>query len=284
MFIRYEVAVRDAKTLAQLDQLAGSVYQAWGAGCLTDEEASLLASAIEVRRKPARAVGTVAIRAPHVPRHGGSAFGFRKPKRPRSPDRAASLYRRRQLAFSGPMPPQLASGFTVSGLAVLRVVSDAVCAGGRCEMTVGEIASRAGVCMTTARNAIRLAAGDGLIIVEERRRHLRPNLPNVIRIISREWRVWIDRGQRRRGGGSKKMESTNRDKTERPARDTSMPHQGPAEDRKGMTTSHALQFTPAAPSEPCLPLQHPFHDRWGESLSARTSGAMGNQFIGNLTK
>jgi hypothetical protein len=76
----------------------------------------------------------------------------------------------------------------------LRVVADAVRAGGRCELSVPEIAARAGVGITTARNAIRDASRDGLLTIQERRRHHRPNLPNVVRVISREWLAWISKG------------------------------------------------------------------------------------------
>jgi hypothetical protein len=53
--------------------------------------------------------------------------------------------------------------------------------------------------VTLARDAIRLAAGDGLLVIEERRQHRAPNKPNIVRVVSREWRTWIMRG---RGGGS----------------------------------------------------------------------------------
>jgi DNA-binding GntR family transcriptional regulator len=64
----------------------------------------------------------------------------------------------------------------------------------------GEIAARSGVGLTTARNAIRGAARDGLLTVEERRRHMAPNLPSVVRVISREWRTWLEGAPTRRAG------------------------------------------------------------------------------------
>jgi hypothetical protein len=51
--------------------------------------------------------------------------------------------------------------------------------------------ARIGVITIPARDAIRLAAGDGLLVITERRRRGCPNLPNVVRIISREWCAWI---------------------------------------------------------------------------------------------
>jgi hypothetical protein len=44
----------------------------------------------------------------------------------------------------------------------------------------------------TLREAARL----GLLTIEERRREGRRNLPNVIRIIAKEWTTWLSRGGR----------------------------------------------------------------------------------------
>jgi hypothetical protein len=46
------------------------------------------------------------------------------------------------------------------------------------------------------QGALRLAAGDGLLSIEERRREGRKNETNLVRIISREWLAWIKRGRR----------------------------------------------------------------------------------------
>src|SRR4051812_22362187 len=46
------------------------------------------------------------------------------------------------------------------------------------------------------QNAIREAARLGLLAIEERRREGRRNLPNVIRIVSKEWMLWLTRGGR----------------------------------------------------------------------------------------
>ena len=43
------------------------------------------------------------------------------------------------------------------------------------------------------QNAIREAARLGLLTTEERRREGRRNLPNVIRIVSKEWSSWLAR-------------------------------------------------------------------------------------------
>jgi hypothetical protein len=89
------------------------------------------------------------------------------------------------------MPPTLACKFTTSELAVLRIVGDAVREGGCCTLCIDAIAARAGVCRRTAQNAIRTAAGLGLLTVQERRMQGQKNLPNVLRVVSREWAAWL---------------------------------------------------------------------------------------------
>src|SRR3712207_9038579 len=90
------------------------------------------------------------------------------------------------------------------------VISAEVREHGRCERCLGEIAARAGVGRTTTQNAIRQAVRLGLVTVEERRRPGQRSLPNVIRIISREWRAWMERGPRQpdEGGGFKAVNTT----------------------------------------------------------------------------
>src|SRR5829696_4978495 len=94
------------------------------------------------------------------------------------------------------MPPSPACRLTVGELAVLRIVGDEVRLHGQCDRCVDEIAARAGVCRSMVKNAIRTATRLGLLTVEERRREGRRNLPNVIRIVSKEWTVWLARGGR----------------------------------------------------------------------------------------
>ena len=71
-----------------------------------------------------------------------------------------------------------------------------------CDRTIAEIAARAGVCRTLVQSAIREAARQGLITVEERRREGQKNLPDVVRVVSRRrrGRPNLERGQNRAGG------------------------------------------------------------------------------------
>ena len=59
-------------------------------------------------------------------------------------------------------------------------------------MLSDEIAARAGVCRRTVQNALRHAERLGLISIVERRREGARNLPNIVRVVSREWLAWIE--------------------------------------------------------------------------------------------
>lgn len=182
--------IEAARTFAQMDEAGRQLWQGHASGALTDEEAQALAERLHGRRsairEAVRPVGTVVARISVFPPRRAS----------RSPDRLASRDRRRLLASSGPMPPALAARFTEGQRAVLKIVADEIAERKECALCIDAIAARAGVCRRLAQGAIRLAEGDGLLTVEERRRQGRKNDPNVVRIISREWQAWIAKGNR----------------------------------------------------------------------------------------
>jgi hypothetical protein len=213
-------AISGTKSLSVLDGTARAIWTDWAEGRLTDDQAGALAEMLERRKNEVRGADTVAARAPLVSAaaksQGRPSYFPAKRKTPVSPNRRASIERRRTLASSGPMPPTLACLFTTGELAVLRIVADEARDRKQCRLTLGEISARAGVSVTTARNALRYAAREGLVTIEERRRDKRPNLSNVVRIVSREWTAWIVRGRTQQtravstqGGGCKKTESTD---------------------------------------------------------------------------
>jgi hypothetical protein len=181
--------------LGVLDDLARLVWDNLASGSLTDSEAQALAEAIQGRREEARtkapsesaseASGRPAMPSPR-------AWTYFPPKRPqRSPDRARSIERRRTLASCGPLPPALAAKFTTGELSVLWIVSEEVAAKGTCSLSLPELAARAGVGLTKARLALRIAQDLGLLTITERRVPYRPNLSNLIRIVSPAWKAWI---------------------------------------------------------------------------------------------
>src|ERR1051325_8562836 len=179
-----------ARTLTRLDHLSRSIWQGLAAGAVADDDAQSLAERLHARRGVLRGE----IKPVGIPPGRPSLFPPRRPQR--APQRPVAIARRRHLAASGPMPPALACKFTVSELAVLRIVGDEVRLHGCCDRCVDELAARAGVCRSMVKTAIRTAARLGLLTVEERRREGRRNLPNVVRIVSKEWTTWLARGGR----------------------------------------------------------------------------------------
>lgn len=116
----------------------------------------------------------------------------------RSPDRRASLLRRRQHAATGPLPPNLAANFTTGELAALKIVADECLAHGACDLSKNEIGARAGVCKTVVKRALKHAEVElTMISVQRRARSGRKHLTSIIRIIRAEWLTWLDRGNRK---------------------------------------------------------------------------------------
>src|SRR4051812_8885178 len=183
-------AIDGARTLTRLDHLSREIWQSLAAGAVADDDAPSLAQRLHARRSLIRGE----IKPVGIPPGRPPIFPPRRPQR--APKRPVAIARRRHLAASGPMPPALACKFTVSELAVLRIIGDEVRQHGQCDRCVDELAARAGVCRRMVQNAIREAARLGLLTVEERRREGRRNLPNVVRIVSEEWTTWLTKGRR----------------------------------------------------------------------------------------
>jgi hypothetical protein len=178
-------AIDAARTLTRLDHLSRAIWQAHCARAVGDDDAQFLAEHLHARKTVLRGE----VKPVGIPPGRPSIFPPRRSQR--SPVRAVAIARRRRLAASGPMPPALAAKFTVSELAVLRILGDEVSGQGACGLTLAEIAARAGVCRRMAQSALREAAALGLITVQERRREGQVNLPNVVRVVSREWLQWL---------------------------------------------------------------------------------------------
>lgn len=123
-----------------------------------------------------------------------------KPARQRSPDRERSRLRRGQLAASGALPPPLAASLTKCELAYARIARDECVAHGRLALTLDEIAARAGFERKAAQRAQNRLVELKLITVTVRKQASGwKNLPNVVKIVSREWLTWIARGPRTAG-------------------------------------------------------------------------------------
>jgi hypothetical protein len=178
---QFQAAADRARTLAQLEDLSRLLWRANAEGHVDDGRAGAISEAVEARR--ARIKGMSPALLPSLP------SARRKP--PRSPDRARSIARRRSTAGSGAMPPVIIGHFTTGEAAVLTVVAREVQKAGRCEFYLDKIAALAGVCRSTAQNAMHAARRLGLLKVTERRRRGAKSLTNVIEIVSAEWRAWL---------------------------------------------------------------------------------------------
>ena len=96
------------------------------------------------------------------------------------------------------MPPALKALWTVGERAVLKIIADEWMAHGVCDLSLNELASRAGVCRSVAKRTVQLAENvDGLISVKRRPRSGRKHLTNLIRIVRAEWIHWLNKGNRR---------------------------------------------------------------------------------------
>ncbi|CAA0095134.1 Uncharacterised protein [Starkeya nomas] len=182
----FRVAIGQANGGAELDRLTAAIWRQNLAGALSDDDANGLAILASARRKPAEG-----------PRQASAPVNlsrFKPRRRQAAPDREVARRRRRGLARSAPMPAALASCFTESESAVLAIVAGEVKHHGTCELPIDQMAALAGVCRTSVQNALHEARRLGLIRVMHRPQRGRKHLPNVVEIVSPEWRAWLKRG------------------------------------------------------------------------------------------
>jgi hypothetical protein len=189
----------------ELDEIIRDMWTDHTHGLLTENEVEVLDETARACREVLQARRAETRSKPRAaPSSAPRAFA-RRPQR--SPDKQASIERRRRLVASGPLPPPLAARFTWGEIAVMRIVGDECRAHGQCTLHIDAIAARAGVHRTTVQNALREAQGKGevpgvpIISVQERRRRGQRSLTNIIRIVSREWSDWLRKGPSRAAMG-----------------------------------------------------------------------------------
>ncbi len=187
-------AIGAARTAAMLDNVSRLTWRGLSEGLIDDADATRLSVAIEAGRAALKPQGH--IKTPST--------AFARPRPCRSPDKARSLSRRRQMAMSGAVPGNIAIAFTMGEIAALSVIARECQRRGRCTWFMDKLAAVAGVSRTTARNALRQAQALGLVTVEERRHKAARSESNVIQIVSPEWQAWLRLG----GGGCKKSKPT----------------------------------------------------------------------------
>jgi hypothetical protein len=125
----------------------------------------------------------------------------KRPKSDQSREQAASgvrdperWARKQRLGGLASLPPtDDYEGITEGERAALYIIAADVRELGACRCTVAEIADRAGVGQTTARNAIRKARDRGLLSVQHRPQWRNKWLSNVITIVCKTWLSWLKR-------------------------------------------------------------------------------------------
>jgi hypothetical protein len=123
-----------------------------------------------------------------------SHFAARRAQR--SPDREASVRRRRMLGGSCPMPHTIRANYTEGERSALNIVVQAVRSKGFCDLPIDTIAAEGAVSRSTVKNALGAARALGHVAIQFRPRKGRKNLTNVVRIIAPEWIAWLKHGGR----------------------------------------------------------------------------------------
>lgn len=189
-----DAAIGTAVGADQLDKCARLLWRSYGEGQIGDDDAQVLQSFID-RRRPPPLAQTPASQAPAKPGPLSRRFTPRPCRRRLSDaERKRRRERKRMLGGSGGMPDKLRCLFTEGERAALCIVGGECKRHGVCDLTVEEVADRAGVGKTTVQNATHEAKRLCLISLNERRVPGRKSLPNLIKIISLDWRSWIKRG------------------------------------------------------------------------------------------
>jgi hypothetical protein len=210
-------AINRCSDPAQLDDVGRRLWLAYGEGRISEGDATYLSSCIDRRRPLGRcAAGGAAKSLDPLGGRLGSRFTPR-PCRKRSPEHEKRRNRRRMLGGSSALPDNLRPHYTEGERAVLCIVAGEVKRHGICDLTIGEIADRAGVCRTTVQNTLHEARRLYHLNITERPQYGRNSLTNIVRITSAEWLNWIRRGPsaaRFIGPNSLKMVSTTKNKEE----------------------------------------------------------------------
>ncbi|MGB8816816.1 MAG: hypothetical protein WCC66_02735 [Rhizobiaceae bacterium] len=192
---RYLLNIRNLKSGPAIDSALSRIYGDLGDAKLSEPDCLVLVDCLAKHRERISGRYTAAKRVPQLAavwREDGMSR-FKERVRPTMPVHKKPEYmaRRRTLASSGMVPKALAASFTTGQLAVLTVVGQEVAKFGHCALPQQKLAALAGVCWMTVLRAVRLAEELKLLDRQTRERRGQNNLPNIVRIRSKEWRDWI---------------------------------------------------------------------------------------------
>ena len=183
-------AIDGARTLTRLDHLSRSIWQGLAAGAVADDDAQALAERLHARRgAPARRsqAGGHSTRPPLDLPAQAAAKGSAS-ARSRLPA-AATWPRPVRCRLRWPASSRSAS-WRCCGSSGTRSASTGTVLGASMRSRRGP-GSAAGWFRTPSERR----PGLGLLTIEERRREGRRNLPNVVRIVSKEWTTLAGEGR-----------------------------------------------------------------------------------------
>ena len=174
----------------RIDQMTALAYRGHLEGAIDEAQLELLTDAARCRREVFAARRRVR--------------GSRPLASILQPDgRNTHREKRRTWSASGALPPALRARFTPGEHAVAAVIRAEVRRHGRCSLPYSAIARSAGLSGTTVvKRFVREARRAGLIDVQARPVPGQRHLPNIITIISVEWRSWNELAPRKGGGGT----------------------------------------------------------------------------------
>jgi hypothetical protein len=139
-----------------LDKIARAVWQEWGKGSFSDDEATFLTGAVDRRRpvkfhRPARGGADACKPVGRLSARIGSKLAPRPcRKRLSGEERTKRRHRKRILGGSSALPDTMRHFYTEGERAVLCIVAGEMKHHGICDLPIDEIADRAGVGRTTA--------------------------------------------------------------------------------------------------------------------------------------
>jgi hypothetical protein len=214
------LCVIDGARATELAHVGSDISRAYGNGALSEDDYQRLWEAIGERRQE--------IQAARQPAPLSVPKAVLRPRRaiPRSPDRAASKQRRRDIGQERWLPPNIASKLTPGEIAVLSVEVREIVKHGVCSLPNDAIAGMAGVCETLVKNTRRLSTLLGFIRVIHRPRRGQKSKTNLIYALSAELKAWIaTRRKMIRPTGGKLLPPAQTNLSKKEPNGIAMPHQ-----------------------------------------------------------